>query len=163
MLNCSRNRKSSFKMNNAAVFEQRETLPVELKAKYEQLKLVIAGFDSALIAFSGGIDSTLVTKVALDVLGAERVLAAIAVSSSLGEEEERLALNTLIEIGLPYIKIETKEVEDSRYAANPINRCYFCKEHVYSALVSAARERELDIVLDGFNAEDTMDFRPGRK
>jgi uncharacterized protein len=151
-------------MNTAAVFEQsREALPIELFGKYEQLRNIIAGFDTALVAFSGGVDSTLVAKVALDVLGAQKVLAAIAISSSLGEEEERAAVHVLSEIGLPYIRIETNEVEDPRYAANPINRCYFCKEHVYGALVNASRDRGFAVVLDGFNAEDTTDFRPGRK
>jgi uncharacterized protein len=91
------------------------------------------------------------------------VLAAIAVSSSLGDEEERMAIETVTEIGLSYVKIETNEVEDPRYAANPINRCYFCKEHVYGALANAARERGFEGVVDGFNADDTTDFRPGRK
>jgi uncharacterized protein len=151
-------------MNTAAVLEYSgETLPIELQGKYERLKNVIAGFKSVLVAFSGGVDSTLVAKVALNVLGAGRVLAAIAVSSSLGEAEERSAVDTLAEIGLSYISVETNEVEDQRYAANPINRCYFCKEHVYGALVSAARARGLGTVVDGFNAEDTVDFRPGRK
>lgn len=151
-------------MNTAAALERsHEILSAELRGKYERLKLVIAGFDSVLVAFSGGVDSTLIATVALDVLGSDKVLAAIAVSSSFAEEEERSAIETLIEIGLSYVTIETSEVEDPRYAANPINRCYFCKEHVYGALVSAARERGLEVVLDGFNAEDTADFRPGRK
>ncbi len=151
-------------MNTAAVLEHfGETLPGDLQLKYAELKSVIAGFDSVLVAFSGGVDSTLVAKVALDVLGARKVLAAIAVSSSLGDEEERMAIETATETGLSFIKIETNEVEDPRYAANPINRCYFCKEHVYGALVSAARERGFDAVVDGFNADDTTDFRPGRK
>jgi pyridinium-3,5-biscarboxylic acid mononucleotide sulfurtransferase len=151
-------------MNTAAVLEHSgETLPADVQLKYEQLKKLIASFDSVLVAFSGGVDSTLVAKIALDVLGSSRVLAAIAISASLGAEEERSALETLSEIGLSYVSIETNEVEDPRYAANPINRCYFCKEHVYGALVSAARERSFDAVLDGFNAEDTADFRPGRK
>lgn len=151
-------------MNTAAVLEHSgETLPGELQLKYEQLKSLIAGFNSVLVAFSGGVDSTLVAKIALDVLGGSRAVAAIAISASLGEEEERSALDTLTDIGLSFIRIETNEVEDSRYAANPINRCYFCKEHVYGALVRTARERGFDTVVDGFNAEDTADFRPGRK
>src|ERR1051325_2027986 len=152
------------KMNTAAALEYfRESLPGDLQIKYAELKSVIGGFESVLVAFSGGVDSTLVAKVALDVLGAQKVLAAIAVSSSLGDEEERMAIETVTEIGLSYVKIETNEVEDPRYAANPINRCYFCKEHVYGALANAARERGFEGVVDGFNADDTTDFRPGRK
>ena len=151
-------------MNTAAVLQHSsEGLPFDLEAKYQQLKSVISGFDSALVAFSGGVDSTLVAKVALDALGAQRVVAAIAVSASFGEAEERSAYEMLSEIGLPYLRVETNELEDPRYAANPINRCYFCKEHVYGALVIAALERGFETVIDGFNGEDTLDFRPGRK
>ena len=151
-------------MNTAAVLQHSsEGLPFDFEAKYQQLKSVISGFDSALVAFSGGVDSTLVAKVALDALGAQRVVAAIAVSASFGEAEERSAYEMLSEIGLPYLRVETNELEDPRYAANPINRCYFCKEHVYGALVIAARERGFETVIDGFNGEDTLDFRPGRK
>ncbi len=151
-------------MNTVAILaHSSESLPAELQVKYARLKSVLASFNSVLVAFSGGVDSTLVAKIALNVLGAPKVLAAIAVSSSFGEEEARLALKTLAEIGVSHIQIKTGEVEDPRYAANPINRCYFCKEHVYGALVNTARERGFHTVVDGFNAEDTMDFRPGRK
>src|SRR5262245_20280071 len=151
-------------MNTVAVLQhEKESLPNELQQKYARLQNVFAGFESVLVAFSGGVDSSLLAKVALDVLGAPRVLAAIAISASLGEDEERSARDILTELGLSYVKIETNEVEDPHYAAHPINRCYFCKEHVYGALVSAARERGVEVVLDGFNAEDTADFRPGRK
>lgn len=116
-----------------------------------------------MVAYSGGVDSTLVAKVALDVLGPQNVLAVIATSASFGEEEEREAAGTLDEIGVPFIMVETREVEDPRYAANPTNRCYFCKEHVYGALVEVARARSFTTVVDGFNVDDTGDFRPGRK
>lgn len=158
------NRKSSLNMHTAAVLERSDkTLTPEVQEKYERLKSIMAGFDSVLVAFSGGVDSTLIAQVALDVLGPPKVLAAIAVSASFGEEEERSALETLTDIGLAHVTIETGEVEDPRYAANPINRCYFCKEHVYGALTKVAREHGIQTVVDGFNAEDTMDFRPGRK
>jgi pyridinium-3,5-biscarboxylic acid mononucleotide sulfurtransferase len=152
------------KMNTGNAVELAdESLTAELQDKYQGLKNVISTFSSVLVAFSGGVDSTLIARVASDVLGSAKVLAAIAISSSLGEAEKRSALGTITEMGLPYITIDTNEVEDPRYSANPLNRCYFCKEHVYGALVSAARQRGFDVVLDGFNAEDTMDFRPGRK
>ena len=108
-------------------------------------------------------DSTLVAQLAVDVLGRNNVLAAIAISASLGRDEERDALRIVDEIGISHVQITTKEVEDPRYAANPINRCYFCKEHVYAALIDVARQHGFETVVDGFNAEDTSDFRPGRK
>jgi uncharacterized protein len=138
-------------------------LSEQVQKKYELLTSIIASLERVLVAFSGGVDSTLVAKVARDVLGRDNVLAAIAVSPSFAADEERAALDLLNEIGLPYVTIETSEVEDPRYADNPINRCYFCKEHVYTALLSTARPHGFETVVDGFNAEDTSDFRPGRK
>jgi pyridinium-3,5-biscarboxylic acid mononucleotide sulfurtransferase len=140
-----------------------EALPVQLQVKCERLKEIIAGLRRVLVAFSGGVDSTLVARLAVDVLGRDNVLAAIAISPSLGQDETRDALRILDEIGISHVKVETNEVEDPRYAANPINRCYFCKEHVYTALTELARQHGFETVVDGFNAEDTSDFRPGRK
>ena len=140
-----------------------EALPAELQAKFERLAETIAGLGRALVAFSGGVDSTLVAKVAVNVLGYENVLAAIAISPSFGAEEEPAALRILDELGVSHVRVTTREVEDPRYAANPINRCYFCKEHVYAAMITVARRFGFDAVVDGFNAEDTNDFRPGRK
>ena len=152
-------------MNKPGLAQRRknEALPAQLQIKVERLKEIIAGLERVVVAFSGGVDSTLVAQLALDVLGRDNVLAAIAISASLGQNEESDALRILDEIGIPHVEIATNEVEDPRYAANPINRCYFCKEHVYSALVGLAREHGFETVVDGFNAEDTTDFRPGRK
>jgi len=152
-------------MNNLGLFTVREceALPAELHDKYGRLKEVIASLGRVLVAFSGGVDSTLVAKAALDALGPKNVLAAVAVSPSLGQEEERAAFEMLDEIGVSHVRIETNEVEDPRYAANPLNRCYFCKEHVYAALTDVASQHGFETVVDGFNAEDTSDFRPGRK
>jgi uncharacterized protein len=140
-----------------------EELPVGLVEKYERLKASLRTIGRAVIAYSGGVDSSLVAKTALDVLGAENVLAVIATSASLGKDEELEAVALLSEIGVPHLRIETGEVDDPRYAANPINRCYFCKEHVYGDLVEVARQHGFHTVVDGFNADDTSDFRPGRK
>ena len=152
-------------MNTSIVSMPRpgEMLPNEIEEKYARLKGVVANLTRVLVAFSGGVDSTLVTKVGLDELGADNVLAAIAISASFSEEEQQDALRLLQELGVSHVVIETDEVADPRYAANPINRCYFCKEHVYTALLKTAREQGFETVADGFNADDSMDFRPGRK
>lgn len=138
-------------------------IPADLLAKFEHVKQIVRMLERAVVAYSGGVDSTLVAKIALEVLGAKNVLAVTAVSASLGAEEEREAIDTLNEIGVPFIRVETTELDDPRYAANPVNRCYFCKEHVYGALTDVARRHGFETVIDGFNAEDTADFRPGRK
>jgi pyridinium-3,5-biscarboxylic acid mononucleotide sulfurtransferase len=132
-------------------------------AKLEGVKDILRSLERVVVAYSGGVDSTLVAKVALDVLGKENVLAVIASSASFGAEEEQEAIATVNEMGVRFIRVETSEVEDPRYAANPTNRCYFCKEHVYSALVGIAQAKGFATVVDGFNADDTGDFRPGRK
>ena len=139
------------------------TLTPALREKYERLQTILRDMGRVLIAYSGGIDSTLAAKVAFDTLGADNALAVIAVSASLGQDEEREALDVLREIGIPYLTIQTNEVEDPRYAANPVNRCYFCKEHVYDSLNAVAESRGFNVVIDGFNMDDTGDHRPGRK
>src|SRR5439155_18409319 len=141
----------------------RNDLPFGLQKKYEKLRAIFGAFDRVLVAFSGGVDSSVVAKVACDVLGAEQTLAVIARSPSLARDEEHEAPALSNEIGLPYLIVETEEVNDPQYAANPINRCYFCKTHVYGALMRVAQEREFDVIVDGFNAEDSGEYRPGRK
>ena len=139
------------------------SLSTATQTKYEQLKRILSEQQKVLVAFSGGVDSTLVAKVAFDALGAGRALAVLAISPSLAEEEQRDALALASEIGLDCVTIETREVDDPEYAANPINRCYFCKAHVYAALARVAAEREFEVIVDGFNADDSGEFRPGRK
>jgi len=131
--------------------------------KHEKLETIIRGLGRVLVAFSGGVDSSLVAKVALDVLGAENTLAAIAISPSFSRDEERAALELLNEIGLPHITVQTDELADPEYAANPINRCYYCKTHVYAALANLAEASGFSVIVDGFNADDSGEFRPGRK
>ncbi len=114
------------------------------------------------VAYSGGVDSTLVLKFALDALGAENVVALLAVSPSLPQSEKDDAIALASQLGARLELLQTAEVNDPAYQANAPNRCYFCKDHVYRALRQFAEQNGIEHVLDGMNAEDTLDVRPGR-
>jgi uncharacterized protein len=113
-----------------------------------------------LIGFSGGVDSAYLACVALEALGAERVLAVIGRSPSYPDEQWVVARNVAATLGLPVVEVDTRELDDPRYAANPSNRCYFCKRELWSRLAPIADARGLTIV-DGTNADDLADHRPG--
>jgi pyridinium-3,5-biscarboxylic acid mononucleotide sulfurtransferase len=128
--------------------------------KLEQLKNLLQDMEQALIAYSGGVDSTLVAKIAYDVLG-DRALAITAVSPSLLPEELIEAQTQAAEIGIKHELVETKEMENPDYTSNPINRCYFCKSELHDTLKPLALERGYPYVIDGVNADDLTDYRPG--
>lgn len=132
----------------------------ELQTKYEALQDIIRELGSALVAYSAGVDSTLVLKVAHDTLG-ERVLAATGLSDTYPSEEMDEARKLAEEIGAAHLMVRTMELTDPRYAMNNSQRCFFCKTELYSKLVEVARERGLAWVLDGTNADDLGDHRPG--
>ncbi|MBD2260470.1 ATP-dependent sacrificial sulfur transferase LarE [Pseudanabaena sp. FACHB-2040] len=128
--------------------------------KLNRLKALFAEMDRALIAYSGGIDSTLVAKVAYDVLG-DRALAVTANSPSLLPEDLEDAQIQAAEIGVRHEIVTTHELENPSYAANPVNRCYFCKSELHDTLKPLALERGYPYVVDGVNADDLQDYRPG--
>ena len=134
----------------------------ELQARYDELRAHIAGLGSALVAFSGGVDSTLVLKVAHDALG-DRAAAGTGLSDTYPEEEMREAREIASEIGAEFIFARTMELTDPRYAANNSQRCFFCKTELYSRLADVARERGFEWLLDGTNADDLGDHRPGMR
>ena len=115
------------------------------------------------IGYSGGVDSAYLAAVALDALGVENVLAIIGVSASYPESQWTAARALARSIALPVLEIATDELNDPRYAANPVDRCYFCKTELWSRLVPIARARGIDVVVDGSNADDRHDYRPGAK
>jgi uncharacterized protein len=128
--------------------------------KLEKLKALLVEADRALVAYSGGVDSTLVAKVAYDVLG-DRALAVTAESPSLLPEDLEEARMQAAFIGIAHEVVQTHEIENPNYAANPVNRCYFCKSELHDTLKPLAIERGYPYVVDGVNADDLRDYRPG--
>jgi uncharacterized protein len=116
---------------------------------------------SVLVGFSGGVDSAYLACAAVDVLGAPNVLAVIGRSASYPDAQWATARSVARQFGVPILEIETSELADPRYAANPTNRCYFCKSELWSRLSPLAAERGLACVVDGTNADDLGDYRPG--
>ena len=128
--------------------------------KLKQLKNLFRDMERALIAYSGGVDSTLVAKIAYDVLG-DRALAITAVSPSLLPEESIDAQTQAVQIGIEHELVETHEMDNPDYTSNPVNRCYFCKSELHDTLKPLALERGYPYVVDGVNADDLQDYRPG--
>jgi pyridinium-3,5-biscarboxylic acid mononucleotide sulfurtransferase len=133
----------------------------ELTLKLERLREYLARMERVVVAFSGGVDSSLVLKMAADVLQ-KNALGVLAVSPSLPESERRDAIALAGELGAELEVVETDEVEDPEYLSNAPNRCFHCKNHVYATLRAIANARGISHVLDGMNAEDAFDIRPGR-
>ncbi|MFN5592562.1 MAG: ATP-dependent sacrificial sulfur transferase LarE [Aphanizomenon sp.] len=128
--------------------------------KLEQLKELFTEMEQALIAYSGGVDSTLVAKIAYDVLG-DRALAVTAVSPSLLPEELEDAKIQAATIGISHKLVQTQEMDNPNYTSNPVNRCYFCKSELHDTLKPLALELGYPYVVDGVNADDLHDYRPG--
>lgn len=139
------------------------SLPVSaLRDKAHRLDNLLDGYGSALVALSGGVDSALVAVAAARRLGGA-ALCVTAESPSYPARHRRLALTVARDFGLRHEFISTAEVESPSYRANPVNRCYYCKTELYSVLAAMASARGFHVVLDGNNADDRGDYRPGRQ
>jgi uncharacterized protein len=130
-------------------------------AKERVLEGILGDMRSAVVAFSGGVDSAYLAVTASRVLG-PRALAVTAESPSYPRYQKDIALRVAEEFGLRHEFLESREMEDPSYRSNPVNRCYFCKHELYTRLGALALERGFGNVIDGNNLDDTGDYRPGR-
>jgi len=134
----------------------------EANNKLEKLRVLLKSYGSCLVAYSGGVDSVFLARVAHDVLG-ERALAAIADSPSLPRRELAEALDIAAKFAFPVRVLHTQEFANDNYTTNPANRCYFCKHELFEELTPLARAENFAVIAYGENASDIGDFRPGAK
>ena len=144
------------------LFIRLEFIVMELKDKERKLEELLKSLAPAVIAFSGGVDSSYLAYKAYEILG-DQALAVMALSPSVPSRQHRMADRVAKQIGIALRKIHSHELEIEEYKANPADRCYYCKDQLFNKLRMIAKEYKSATVLDGLNADDLGDFRPGRK
>jgi uncharacterized protein len=132
-----------------------------MNRKLERLQNILRGYGSVCVGYSGGVDSVFLAQTALDVLGTDRMIAVIGISASFPAVQREVALQCARDFGIPFVELPTDEMNDPNYVANPSNRCYFCKTELWTKLTAFAKERGFNVVVDGTNADDVGDHRPG--
>ena len=128
----------------------------------QALRALVRTYPSVLLGYSGGVDSALLAVVLRQEFGRDRMLAAIGRSASYPDAQWQVARDVAAQFDIPLVEIETHELEDANYLANPTNRCFYCKTELWHQLVPLARERGLSVVCDGTNADDLREHRPGK-
>jgi uncharacterized protein len=136
---------------------------MNLEEKYSLLQKILKKLDKVIVAYSGGVDSTLLLKAAVDTLGNRNVLACIAEGPSLPQSQYLQAVETAKKMGVEVRTVRPNELADAKYAANKANRCFQCKSHLYEILADIAKEEKFNSVVCGCNFDDKSDFRPGNK
>jgi pyridinium-3,5-biscarboxylic acid mononucleotide sulfurtransferase len=127
----------------------------------DQLRQHLQGLGKVLLGYSGGVDSALLAVVGSQALGAGRFLAVIGRSSSYPEAQWRTAIEVARRFAVPMLELDTHELQDPRYLRNDTNRCYFCKSELWTRLADVALRRGFDTIIDGTNADDLDEHRPG--
>ncbi|MDQ2767623.1 MAG: ATP-dependent sacrificial sulfur transferase LarE [Gemmatimonadota bacterium] len=137
--------------------------PTSAQHRERELIAWLQSHDSILLGFSGGVDSAYLACVAIEAVGAERFLAVIGRSASYPAEQWQTARDVAARAGIRVFEVDTHEMDDPRYVANPTNRCYFCKSELWSVLERVRAARGIATIMDGTNADDLTDHRPGKK
>ncbi len=139
-------------------------MSLDSSADQKELQLAesLTGMESVLVSFSGGVDSSYLLKIAFDTLG-KNAIAATGLSQTYAPEEMDDARAVAGDIGVEHVIVDTAELTDPRYADNSHQRCFFCKNELYSRLTAVAKSRGIRVVIDGSNADDLDDFRPGMR
>ena len=150
------------RMRKTSTSSELPPLPDALRAKEHALHGILSDLSSVIVAFSGGADSAFLAYSAASVLG-DQALAVTADSASYPEAHRQIALRVAAEFGLQHEIITTGELARPEYRANPANRCYFCKQELYSQLTALKERRGFAAIVDGSNADDRGDYRPGRR
>jgi uncharacterized protein len=151
---------SSDTLDALGTAEAPEALTPELRGKYDRLRETCRALGSTLVAFSAGVDSTLLLRVCFDELG-DRAVAVTAVSESYPSHELAQAKRLARDIGCRLVLVETNELQDENYASNPSNRCFYCKQELFDTIFPVAEREGLATVVYGANLDDTGDYRPG--